>query len=348
MDGHPRVARRHGTVPVMRAAIVALLVVVAARDANAFETGEQFDLDPLTDTGAGGIVFDGAPRWAGHTCAVCHTHAPGLVALRLEADRPELFTDGWKPKQRYHLRVVLDHTHADETNRAAGDQCGESISPYRACDHNGFAIELDDGHGKPVGVLSQFAAGACVAPTMTVNDADARILADRSAATHSGIHNGQVAWDLCWTAPAGGAGVITAYIAAVDGSGGDGTKAFPSDLAGDDVASGAVPLAELGGDAVAQSGGCSAGGGDASVAAVLAMLAWITLRSRNRARMALVTLLVSGGCTHVRAHQRETLARKNMQFAPDPTEDELDLHMQNSREGAAGGYGSSGGGCGCN
>jgi hypothetical protein len=35
-------------------------------------------------------------------------------------------------------------------------------------------------------------------------------------------------------------------------------------------------------------------------------------------------------------------------FAPDSAEDELDLHMQQSREGSAGGYGSAGGGCGCN
>ena len=45
---------------------------------------------------------------------------------------------------------------------------------------------------------------------------------------------------------------------------------------------------------------------------------------------------------------RETLAKRNMKFAPDPAEDELDLHMQEAREGSSGGYGSSGGGCGCN
>jgi len=50
----------------------------------------------------------------------------------------------------------------------------------------------------------------------------------------------------------------------------------------------------------------------------------------------------------VRPRQRETLAHRNMTFGPDPAEDELDLHMQESREGSSGGYGSSGGGCGCN
>jgi MYXO-CTERM domain-containing protein len=333
----------------MRAAVVALVLVVAARDASAFETGDQFDLDPLTETGAGGIAFDGAPRWAGHTCAVCHTEAPGLVNLRLEADHPELFTDGWKPNQQYHLRVVLSQTWADEGNRAIGDNCGEKVTPYRPCDHNGFAIELADSHGKPIGTLAQFAATACVPPTMTVNDADVRILTDRSAATHSGIHNGQIAWDLCWTAPAAGAGVITAYLAAVDGSGGNGTTAFISDSKGDDVASGAVPLPELGGEPQGQTGGCAAAGGDPQLALALAMLALLLVRGARRRELAVIAALAAiTGCTHVRAHQRETLARRNMQFAPDPTEDELDLHMQNSREGASGGYGSSGGGCGCN
>ena len=54
-----------------------------------------------------GIAFDGAPRWSGHTCAVCHTDTPGRIGLKLEADKPELFTDGWKANQQYHLRVVL-------------------------------------------------------------------------------------------------------------------------------------------------------------------------------------------------------------------------------------------------
>jgi len=62
----------------------------------------------------------------------------------------------------------------------------------------------------------------------------------------------------------------------------------------------------------------------------------------------LAGLAMLAGCVHVRPRQRETLAKKNMKFAPDPVEDELDLHMQESREGSSGGYGSSGGGCGCN
>ncbi len=53
-------------------------------------------------------------------------------------------------------------------------------------------------------------------------------------------------------------------------------------------------------------------------------------------------------CTVVKPYQRELLSKPIMTFRPDPYEDELDLHMLEAREGAVGGYGSSGGGCGCN
>ncbi len=54
------------------------------------------------------------------------------------------------------------------------------------------------------------------------------------------------------------------------------------------------------------------------------------------------------GCAPVAPYQREYLAKRMMSFQPDPDEDTLDLHMLEAREGAVGGYGSSGGGCGCN
>ena len=62
---------------------------------------------------------------------------------------------------------------------------------------------------------------------------------------------------------------------------------------------------------------------------------------------ALAAFLLAG-CATVHPWQREKLAERKMQFAPDPDEDELDLHMQEAREGSSGGYGSAGGGCGCN
>jgi uncharacterized protein (TIGR03382 family) len=328
----------------MRLQLAICIMIASARVASAFPTGEQFDLVPVDEDGAGGIVFDGSPRFAGHTCAVCHTGAPGRVSLRLESDHPELFTDGWKPNMQYRLRVVLENTWANEANRAAGDNCGFDTMPYKPCDQNGFALEMDAAGTHPIGVFAPFVQGACKPPDTISQDSDARILNDRSAVTHTGTHMGQTAWDVCWTAPAAGAGVITAWIAGVDGNGGTGTLAFPTDSIGDDVAAGAVPVPELGADPPVEGGGCSATGSAAGLAPIVLALALLVRRRRALALL----LVLATGCTHVKAHQRGTLAKRNMQFAPDPTEDELDLHMQQSREGAAGGYGSSGGGCGCN
>jgi Domain of unknown function (DUF4266) len=333
---------------VRRAALVAVDVLARVPAAAAFPTGEQFDMDPMKEDGAGGVAFTGAPRWAAHTCAVCHTGAPERIGLRLEADHAELFQSGWKAKQTYRLRVVLTRTWAAAQYQKDGDQCGTAVTPYHPCDQNGFAVEMDDAGGHPVGTFAPAVSGACAGGTPPP-DADVRVLADGSAVTHNGAHAGMVSWDLCWTAPAAGAGPITAYLAGVDGNGGDGTAAFPNDTTGDDVAAGAVPLVEAGAAAVPpQTGGCDSGGG-ASGGAVLVLIALLAARRSRRRRAAVAAVaLALAGCVHVRPHQRETLAARNMKFAPDPAEDELDLHMQEAREGSAGGYGSAGGGCGCN
>ena len=323
--------------------IRAMLVLAAlAASAHAFPTGTQFELDALTSDGGGGIAFDGAPRFVGHTCAVCHTGAPGQIETRLESDHPEMFTDGWKPGAQYHMRVVLSGAHEGQQYQPDGDNCGFLVMPYRPCDQNGFALEIDDAGGGPKGTFAAVVNNAC-ATGMPPPDIDIRIFADGTAITHNGARHGQLSWDFCWTAPAAGAGTLTAYVAVVDGNGGDGTMAFTADTTGDDVTAGAVPIVELGGKQMNQSGGCSAGR-DGGIGLVLVVLALLLRRRKAFA----ITLALASGCVHVRPHQREALARRNMKFAPDPTEDELDLHMQEAREGSSGGYGSSGGGCGCN
>jgi uncharacterized protein (TIGR03382 family) len=333
----------------MKRILFVLIAIAQGSYARAFPTGAQFDLDPLKEDGAGGIAFDGAPRWSSHTCAVCHTDPPGIIGIRLESDHPELFTAGWKPSQQYHLRVVLTNEWAGAQYQASGDACGFSITPYRPCDENGFALEMDDAAGHPIGKLAPVVANACAGTGTIPTDVDVRVLADGTAVTHNGAHMGMTSWDLCWTAPAAGTGPITAYVAAVDGNGGNGTIAFPNDTIGDDVAAGAVPMAELGADPPApQTGGCDAAHGDRGILFALVALAFVIRRRRRQIAAVFVIAALSGGCVHVRARQRETLAKRNMKFAPDPAEDELDLHMQEAREGSSGGYGSSGGGCGCN
>jgi hypothetical protein len=149
--------------------------------------------------------------------------------------------------------------------------------------------------------------------------------------------------------------VLTAYLAAVDGNGGNGTSALPYDVLGDDVFVGAVPMLEAGADAPGDRvGGCAAAGGRAGPLALLVIAAGLLAVRRRRWRIGayLLALVLAmpllGGCKTVRPWDRGTLAKRKMTFAPDATEDELDLHMQESREGSSGGYGSAGGGCGCN
>ena len=70
-------------------------------------------------------------------------------------------------------------------------------------------------------------------------------------------------------------------------------------------------------------------------------------------RIALVLVaLLFGGCSlskwTVKPHQRELLADKIMQLDADQQERSAEEHVLANREGAIGGTGTSGGGCGCN
>jgi hypothetical protein len=68
-------------------------------------------------------------------------------------------------------------------------------------------------------------------------------------------------------------------------------------------------------------------------------------------RVALLPLLalavLASGCG-VQAYQRGHLAKPKMQLGQDPEAAALEQHVYEYREGASGGYGTTGGGCGCN
>lgn len=55
-----------------------------------------------------------------------------------------------------------------------------------------------------------------------------------------------------------------------------------------------------------------------------------------------------GGCARVKPWQREDLARRTMIEDRPPGERRFEQHARGSREGADGGSGEAGGGCGCN
>ncbi|MCA9573368.1 MAG: DUF4266 domain-containing protein [Myxococcales bacterium] len=56
----------------------------------------------------------------------------------------------------------------------------------------------------------------------------------------------------------------------------------------------------------------------------------------------------ASGCVTTRAWERETLAKTVMAADPDGDREALRAHVLGLREGARGGFGAGGGGCGCN
>lgn len=62
----------------------------------------------------------------------------------------------------------------------------------------------------------------------------------------------------------------------------------------------------------------------------------------------LLIMALSSGCTTVKPWERGTLSKKEMSWSPDPLAGTLSEHIYFAKEAAAGGYGSAGGGCGCN
>lgn len=72
--------------------------------------------------------------------------------------------------------------------------------------------------------------------------------------------------------------------------------------------------------------------------------------SRLCRSIVMVPLLSSllGGCLRVRPHERENLSKRSMTNDRDAGERRFGQHQTGSREGADGGTGEPGGGCGCN
>ena len=67
-----------------------------------------------------------------------------------------------------------------------------------------------------------------------------------------------------------------------------------------------------------------------------------------RGLAAALMLICASGCVTVRPQQRAALADPIMQFEGDPQQAAALRHAMENREGAMGGAGVSGGGCGCN
>jgi hypothetical protein len=64
-------------------------------------------------------------------------------------------------------------------------------------------------------------------------------------------------------------------------------------------------------------------------------------------KLIFLSVLALGGCAAVKPYERELLAQPGMQLASTSDAD-AEQHMLESREASIGGFGGSGGGCGCN
>jgi hypothetical protein len=64
--------------------------------------------------------------------------------------------------------------------------------------------------------------------------------------------------------------------------------------------------------------------------------------------LSLMFAIAVAGCVHVAPYEREDLSRPGMDTEREAAEMGFQAHVQDSREGATGGAGSTGGGCGCN
>jgi hypothetical protein len=268
----------------LRSRLLALAFAsLVTREARAFDDPSQFLVQPGTPhaatygASAEGVYFTGAPRFLSQTCQSCHTDGPGLVRLKLGADPPSLFSDGYQPGATYQLEVELQGeteglqfaTPTCTEPRARNDQYA-----YVPCNNNSYALEIDTSSG-PLAGPSVFcaappAAGACPAPNPHADesqvspDGDA-VFGNRAhdAATPKLVaRNDPTTWHLWWTAPAAGSGPVTIYVAAVDGNGGgSGTEASDQDPYGDDTVQGSFSIQESGAPSPnGATAGCSLGG----------------------------------------------------------------------------------------
>ena len=236
--------------------LLALLAVPAA--AHAFADASQFFDQPANPHGATfgasgeGLYFTGAPRFASLYCSSCHTGGPQTVGLRLNADDPSLFSDGYQPGKTYQMQVLL--TNETEGLMYKTPTCTDPPAPddtftYVQCNNNGFGLEIDAGGvplaGSNVYCAQQPTAGKCPAPDFTADQAlvapdgdavfGAKVYSADPNMTKLVTRNGADAWRFFWTAPKAGTGPLTVYVAAVDGNGGAGTIANDQDPYNDDT-----------------------------------------------------------------------------------------------------------------
>ncbi len=275
--------------------------------ASAFEDPTQFFVQSTPHAasyGASseGVYFTGSPRFVSLNCSSCHTDGPGVVRLKLGADHPELFTNGYIPGQTYLFEVELfaESKGLEYSTVGCTEPPGKDDKyTYVQCNSNSFALEVDLAGGPPLSGSNVFCAeaplnGVCPAPNFTSDevmvapDGDA-VFAQRQysdASLQMVRRNDATDWHLWWTAPPAGAGALTIFVAAVDGNGGSGTVANDQDPYGDDTVQASFTIRE--GGAPAPPGthaGCDVGATSSRmIDPSLLLVALLVLLRRRKSR----------------------------------------------------------------
>lgn len=280
-------------------AIVLAVIGIAPRvhafvDPSQFLSGALPHAATLSASGEG-IYFTGAPRFAGLDCASCHTDGAQRIGLRLDADEPSLFTDGYEPGRVYELVVRLRNER--EGLDYGGDTCTEASGNFVPCNNNSFALEIDDALGPLAGpgVFCSRAPVDGVCPDANETTDEVFVAPDGDAVFGNRTHdpsddhvvtrNGATSWRLWWTAPAVDTGPLKLYVSVVDGNGGLGTVDDNQNPMGDDTVHGLVSIPELGGlNDLSASSGCNVASAGETFVPALAMIAlwWV---GRRRARL---------------------------------------------------------------
>ena len=262
--------------------VFSTIALLGAR-ASAFDDPTQFLAQSdtphaaVTSASAEGIYFTGAPRFADQGCPACHVAGPGLARVKLGADDPSLFSDGYSPGQLYEIEVeLLSETagldHGGSTCTEPPPRAGQY--PYVQCNNNNFALEIDYS-GVPLSGQGYYCAvkptaSGCPAPSPLTDesfvtpDGDA-VLGNRThdpANPHTVTRNGATSWHFFWTAPQAGTGPLDVHVALVDGNGGGGTADNDQDPLNDDtvVADISIPEAGASGLAPVTASSCAVGG----------------------------------------------------------------------------------------
>ena len=68
----------------------------------------------------------------------------------------------------------------------------------------------------------------------------------------------------------------------------------------------------------------------------------------NKIILGILAVVALSGCAQVKPWERDVLAKKEMALDPDGLHAAIQQHIYFSKEAASGGYGTGGGGCGCN